>query len=363
MGQTVHVFEFLEQPSWTARTIAVFGDDPYLQQLALQHIRRVALGEDDLPHTVLEGEEASWSDVLDELCTRSLFDPDQARLVVVRSADSFVQAHRKKLETHLAAGQAAGLLVLEVTQWAANTRLYKLVAQHGLQVECRLPVVTRGSRKEVDEPAVVRWLCNWARSRHALQLPKSAATLLLERVGAEIGVLDQELAKLALYAGTKGQVTEKLVREVAGGWRTLTSWEVIDAALDGRSADALAQLDRLLQAGEFPLAFFGPLSWSLRRFAFATRLVQRAERLGTPIKLADALAQAGFSRRPHEVMVNAERHLKRLGRVRAGQLHQWLLETDLALKGSHSSPRLAQLALEHLILRLDRQLGPYRTGA
>ena len=59
-------------------------------------------------------------------------------------------------------------------------------------------------------------------------------------------------------------------------------------------------------------------------------------------------------------MQAAERQIKQLGRERAAQLHRWLLETDLALKGSHSSPELSRLAMEHLLLRLDKDLAPRR---
>jgi hypothetical protein len=76
----------------------------------------------------------------------------------------------------------------------------------------------------------------------------------------------------------------------------------------------------------------------------------------------EALEQAGFFTWQRDAMQAAERQLKQLGRERATQLNRWLLETDLALKGSHSSPDMARLALEHLLLRMDQHLAPHRTG-
>ncbi|MHB8863798.1 MAG: DNA polymerase III subunit delta, partial [Pirellulaceae bacterium] len=231
---------------------------------------------------------------------------------------------------------------------------------HGLQVECRAPLVERGKQKAVDQPRVIEWLIAWAQSRHDVQLAKSAAAVLMEIVGPEFGLLDQELGKLALFTQPGGKINEKLVREVSGGWRAQTAWEVIDAALSGNAAEAIRQLDRLLQSGEAPQAVFGPLSWSLRRFASATRIFQRAERRRQPMRLPEAMEQAGFFKWQREAMQTAERQLKQLGRQRAGQLHRWLLETDLALKGSHSSPDMARLALEHLLLRMAEQLATPR---
>ncbi len=235
MGQTVHAFDFFEQPTTTARVIVAFGDEPFLRHLVLQRARRLVLTDDDIPPTTIDGSTASWPDVWDELCTRSLFDPGGTRVLMVREADDFVQTNRDRLETYVERPAAAGVLLLEVSRWAANTRLYKLVDQHGLQIECRVPVVGRGRQQKVDLARLTGWLIAWGRTRHGVQLSKTAASLLVERVGPECGVLDQELGKLALYAGAKGQVSDKLVREVGGGWRAHTVWEVVDAAIAGRS--------------------------------------------------------------------------------------------------------------------------------
>jgi DNA polymerase-3 subunit delta len=284
------------------------------------------------------------------------------RLAVVEDADDFVQKNRDRLEDYVSHPHQRGVLVLDVTRWASNTRLYKLVDQQGLQVECRAPTVARGKQKVIDQGRLVSWLVQWAETRHAAHLAKNAAVVLLEVLGPEFGLLDQEVGRLALYAGSSNKITEKLVREVGGGWRAKTAWEVIEAALSGDGSEALRQLDRLLQSGEEPQALFGPISWSLRRFAAATRIYQRAERHGERMGVPEALERAGFLKWQSDVMQSAERQLKQLGRERAAQLNRWLLETDLALKGSHSSPDMARLALEHLVLRMDQHLAPHRSA-
>lgn len=362
MGQTLHVFEFLEEPPPPAPVEVLFGDEPFLKQLALQRIQRQVWPDDEPMVTRFDGTTVPWRDVHDELSTASLFNPGGLRLAVVQDADDFVQENRARLEEYVEHPEKRGVLVLDVTKWASNTRLYKLVDKRALQIECRAPQTEHGKQKTLDQARLVQWLVDWAQQRHAVQLAKNAAVLLLEIMGPEFGLLDQEIAKLALYAGTSGKVNEKLVREIGGGWRAKTAWEVIDAAVSGNTAEAFTQLDRLLQSGEVVPAIFGPISWSLRRFAAATRIFQRAERRGRPVPLPEALEQAGFFKWQAEAMRAAERQIKQLGRERAAQLHRWLLETDLALKGSHSSPELSRLALEHLLLRLDQRLAPRRAA-
>jgi DNA polymerase-3 subunit delta len=159
--------------------------------------------------------------------------------------------------------------------------------------------------------------------------------------------LDQELAKLASAAGPGGKVTAQTVRQFVGSWRAKTTWEMLDAALDGDVPGALVQLDRLLLSGENPVALLGQISYSLRQFAAATQLVVQAEAAGRRISPREALVQAGTKA---FVLNRAEPQLRRLGRQRGDQLYQRLLETDLALKGDSAAP--PRYILERLLVRL-----------
>jgi len=368
MSNTLHAFDFLDradEPSTPVPPVAaIFGDEPFLRQLVIRRIRRQVLHDDDdsVPFTEIDGETAEWRDVADELSMHSLFGGGR-RLVLVDSADRFVSKYRGELEDYVERPRATGTLLLQVGKWASNTRLFKSIDKLGMQVECRAPQTTYGRRKVkvLDEKRLLDWLAEWSARQHDAQLSLRAGELLLQLVGPNLGLLDQELAKLALFAGRGGEVSPEMVRDVVGGWRTKTTWELIDAAADGNAAEALQQLDNLLQSGENPLALFGPISWSLRRFAAATRLVQLAEQRGQRITLPAALEQAGFRKWPREAIDSAGRQLRQMKRERAGYLYQWLLETDLALKGSHSTPSRARLVLEQLIVRLSKQTSALRS--
>jgi len=357
----VHAFEYLEQTPTLAPVVVVFGDEPFLKRLVLKRLRARVLPDDAIPFAEFDGTQAEWRDVFDELCTVSLFNAAGTRLAVVAQADDFVRDHRARLEQYVEQPERRAVLVLDVNTWPSNTRLYKLVEQHGLPVECRAPQTGEGKQKNLDARRVADWCVRWARDHHKTQLARNAAALLLELTGPEFGLLDQEIAKLALFAGPDGAISEQIVRDVVGGWRAKTAWELVDAVASGDSAEALAQLDRLLLAGEHPNALLGPISWSLRRFAAATRAFQRAERHRQRMALPEALEKAGFFKWPPDAMRKAEANLKQMGRRRAALLYRWLLETDLALKGSHSSPEMARFALERLFVQLDRRLAAPRT--
>jgi DNA polymerase-3 subunit delta len=228
--------------------------------------------------------------------------------------------------------------------WPSNTRLFKALAESGLQLECKFPPPAK----------LLKWLTAWAKRRHEVQLDPAAAEALIELVEPNLGLFDQELAKLAAIAGVDGTVTAELVNSAVGGWRTKTAWEMLDAAASGDAREALVQLDHLLVGGEVPIALLAQIATSLRRFAAATRLIQQAEAARRRISLREALEQAGFK---SFVLGKAEAQLRQLGRVRGKQLYTWLLESDLALKGASSSGPRARLVLEQLVARMARGSG------
>lgn len=338
MANAVSAIDYLIAPDdYPPRPLcAVFGNDDFLKRQVLDRLRRTVLGtEGDFSLRSFEGPSAELRDVLVELGTVAMFG--DRRLVVIEQADQFVTRYRRELEDYAAQPKSTGVLVLALESWPANTRLYKLLANSGLQVDCRNP------RQDV----LCRWLVKWAKQTHQVQLSSSCAAMLVEMVGTELGLLDQELAKLALEAGPGGKVTEASINQLVGTWRTRTVWEMLDAALAGNPTAAVVQLDRLLLAGEAPVAILAAISHSLRRLAAATRLVMTAESLGRRLSLRDALLRAGVN---PMVVDKTEGQLRRLGRDRASRLYRWLLEADLGIKGaSDLAPRML---LERLILRL-----------
>lgn len=328
-----------------------YGDDPFLRRSVSQSIRNEVLQGDnaDMSLSSFVGRDVELRDVLDELRTVSLFG--DRRLVEIQDADDFVQRHRAELEAYAQSPGEGGVLLLLVNSWPGNTRLAKQIAQSGLTIECKRPTAA----------AVRKWLTQRAKGEHQAKLSVASAELLTDLVGLELGLLDQELSKLALVT-EDGEITENAIRQTAGSWRTRTVWEMLDAACDGRAADALAHLDRLLLSGEHPVGILGQISSSLRRFATAAQLYADAESSGRRMGLPEALKQAGI---PPFKLRDAERQLKRMGRAAAIGMHRRLLDVDMALKGGSSAPDRARLVIEKLIAQIAsaRRDDPRRPAA
>ncbi|HCK71989.1 MAG TPA: DNA polymerase III subunit delta [Planctomycetaceae bacterium] len=351
----VDIFDFIAKPAGLPQRgiCALVGNEPFLVSEARSAIAHTLGSENDDPIRVFDPDQqtVNWSDVNDEINTRSLFGGDGPRIAIVQDADSFVTANRDRLESLAQSTSIQGLLVLCVTKWPANTKLAKLVAEHGIAIDCRLPTIKRGSNSYPDEQKISKWILRRAK-HHGIQLDSDAALLLQQITEHSFGLMEQELRKLALYIEADQSVSVEDVQSIVGGWAKQTSWQVVDLAAEGRAGEALTELDRLLQSGEHPAALFGSISWSLRRYATATRVFIDAEQRGSRPSLEKSLTAAGFY---GNQIKNAVPHLKQMGRDRAGQLYKWLLQTDLDLKNQFSSPARWHLPLESLILRLARQ--------
>ncbi len=357
---TLHAFDFLAADAAPGdhRLFVLFGDDRFLQLLVRNRLLdQIAPGEADFDTTILEGDSVDWSDLMDQLATVSLFGQSGARVAVVEEADGFVKRFRAELEQLIANPPGTGRLVLLVSSWPANTRLYKALDKSACQIHCGLPQTKRGRGKSRDASAICKWIVARAADRHGLELTQPLARQLLDIVEWNLGQADQELAKLALFGS---RVDEATLQQVVGGWRAQSIWEAAAAATQGNTSAALEHLANLLQSGEHPLALFGPLSWSLRRYGRLWEIISRQTRHGQKPDLSLALGKAGFRDWNNEMEI-AESSVRQLGRQRVKQFYHWLQETDLSLKGTHSDPHRARFALELLFFLMVRpsNRGPF----
>lgn len=354
MANTHHIFDFLESSADLAKTpVAVlFGGERYLKTMAIKQIVASAtagqVGDDFEMGVARLDSGAEWADVMDELCTVSLFGGGGPKLVVLDNGDDFVKRNREKLEDYVKEPRGNGTLVIVVGMWAKNTRLYKAIDKAGIQVQCDPP--TKPRSKNPDLAKVAKWVVTRAKTEHGFKLSSSGADLVVELTDCNFGRIEQELCKLALYVDDpKETINPEKVGEVVGGWRTRTMWNAIDAATEGNAGKALEMLDQLLKSGEHPLALFGQLSWSLRRYADLVDMIDRDRRGGGRLNMSHVLKQAGFRSWGGE-LDSAGARLKRIGRKRAAAMNRKLLDADLALKRTHT--KRGRLVLEELFVWL-----------
>ncbi len=308
------------------------GDEHFLKRRVLAALCTMVLGPEDdgFGFSNRDGDKVNWAEIRDELETLPFLSA--RRLVVIDRAEPFVTRERPRLEKYFAEPSQTGVLVLEVQSWPSNTKLAKLLPEPATIV-CKAP----------DSRKLPEWCAEWCAAQHGKPLAGSAARMLVDLVGADMGLLDQEMAKLAIYAGSNSRIDAADVDQLVGQSRAENTWKIFDLIGAGQIGEALTLLDRLLDQGDEPLRLLGAFSMQLRRLAQAARLTGQGQ------SLLDALEQAGV---PPFGRKNAEQQLRHLGRRRLDRLYDWLLETDLGLKGSSQLP--PRTLLERLVVQLAR---------
>ncbi|MDR0521233.1 MAG: DNA polymerase III subunit delta [Planctomycetaceae bacterium] len=355
----VSVHEYLDNVSKypPLPVCVIFGNDGFLRMNAYRQLCRQVLADEesefsltrfdggDLPKFGEKKEEKmTFKHLLQELQTAAMFGSGK-RFVCFDEADKFVSENRAAFENYAVNPSQNAVLLLQLSEFASNTKLYKTVAESGLIIEA----------KTLSEKDMPQWVIKWSKSRYKIPCDTAAAEMMVQRVGGtdidrgiakeQHGLIDQELAKLSVLADSKTGITVDLVEKYVGSRRTQKVWDMLDLALAGQTAAALRQLDLLLLSGEHAVGILAQMSASLRKFAAATEIILDAERRKTKISVRSALEKAGVK---GFILNKAEGQLLKLGRHRGGKLLKQLLQLDLALKGdSKADPRLL---LETLII-------------
>ena len=328
---SVSATEFLssKEPITAHGVLVMFGPERFFRPEILHRIPGVTGEDAESSITRFNGEQAEIRSVMTELRTVSMFG-DQ-RIVLIDDAEDFVTANRPVLEKYVASPAKGSLLILDVKSFPKNTKLFKLVEQHGVAVECA----------ELTGANLLKWLQRVAKDQYGKTLDRENAALIVQLAGDGLGMLLQEIAKLASLVGDVVEITREDVTKVVGGWRTETTWVMLDAVRDGNSGKALEALDKLMISGEAPQKVLGGVTYTFRKLAEAT---ERA-RAGTPLR--DAIAGSGIF--PNAIAAS-EAYLRRIGFERASRILQLLIEADTEMKGgSRVDPKLL---LERLFVRL-----------
>ncbi|MFK7820021.1 MAG: DNA polymerase III subunit delta [Planctomycetaceae bacterium] len=325
----MHATDFLKEPSQHAHVaVAVLcGPETHLRSQARKAMAQALCGEAsddaDLGLTVFNGKDADFKSVSDELLTVSMFGDH--RVVIVEDADDFVSKNRPQLERYVEKPSKKATLILDVKSWPKNTKLAKkIVTSKGLTLEC----------SELSGAALYRWISDVAESEFEKKLSKDAASAMVQLAGSSLGLLRQEVEKLANYVGDRERITPEDVRTLVGGWKAETTWVMLNAARDGQIGHALECLDQLFAAGEAPQRLLGGLNHTFRKIAMATE----GSRGGRP--LSAALKNAGVYYRDAGAV---EKYLRRIGRPRAEMILHRLAKADRNMKGGTRVPERIQL--------------------
>lgn len=256
--------------AWTRKTlprlILVIGPESALREEGIERIRTAAFGDDKggmnwvVMHGPLSASEADAltpAAFLDETCTASMFAAeDELKVVLVRQADLFLTGkdYREIVDRNQEKIPETSTLVLEAAAYGQlkTTNFFKNLEKSGAVVLCESLAGKFGDSQELEIEIEKR-----ARQRK-LQLTHGAMVALLERSTRNLGVIEEELDKLALALQKAGagadstetiHVTEEDVAEFCASTRTYSAFNFADALMERDAKRALEVLGAIFDRG------------------------------------------------------------------------------------------------------------------
>lgn len=244
------------------------------------------------------------------------------RVVVLRETERLSNSsNAREILLETAASPPPGLaFVMSCTvPQGSRAKIYKELARTAHSVEFQ-------AFTAADVPG---WLMDRARERFGMEMEVEAAQALGAAVGTNLGILSQELEKLAEFAGEEGRVTIADVEAAGTQLPSQDRWRWFDLVGEGKLEEAHWGLDVLLGQGESGVGLVIGLTTHFLRLGIAAE------------KGAAGLEEA------------LPRHQRWLARRVVAQARGWRpVEIDAALDGLLRADRLlksSSLSDEHLL--------------
>jgi len=257
---------------------------------------------------------------LEDLASPPLFGGAQS--LVIRRAEALREPEQEAILARLPALGAGGSLILVAPTADQRRRLFAACVRAGAAFGFR----------RVDLRGAPSWVVRFARERGHEIVP-AAVQELVDRSGADLGVLASEVEKVSLHAGPGIRIEARHVRAVATAVRAHEVQELTDRLAARDRAGAMRILRSLLAEGEPPIRAAAFLAAHLRRALHVAELEERglrveaiAVQLGISSWLVQRIAGRGRAR-------NLERALGVLRRL------------DLELKSSRPPEAVFEVAL------------------
>ncbi|MFP6655972.1 MAG: DNA polymerase III subunit delta [Myxococcota bacterium] len=302
------------------------GVEPLLRDDALAAIESAVLGSGPRDFNLDRLETSSSTPGRLEEALASLPVLAERRLVVVRETEGrgakLDESWTRVIEAGLSSadGPVAAVLVVMVHKVDRRTKWVKAFRDPAATIDCDPPKAGR---------ALAAFVKNEAQAQ-SVEISPDAAGLLAERVGPQLLLLRKEIEKAALLAGPGVRIEHKHVEEAVTAVADEPIWDLTDAIGQGKTAEAVDLLARMLSHGAAAPAILGALASHFRKLV----------RIGH----GESIAGHPFA------IQKLERQARRVSSRRLVVCLRAIHRTDVELKGG--SIMRPERALEQLVLAL-----------
>lgn len=237
-----------------APVYVVCGSDAAAKERALRILQSKLCDEENAEWCLVkvDGRETPASQVLDLASTPPFLG--RRRVVVVREAGALQD--EESLVPFVENPPEFSSLVLYYEGEERGGKLFPAAKKRGTVLEFNVPPAAELPRRVAELAAEA-----------GLDLDREAIDILVERTGDDLAKLGQELEKLAVYAMGVRLSKEEVRRLVSQGSPVLGQYAIfnfVDALAEGRTSQALRELDSLLRAGQPPLVVLSMIARQMR---------------------------------------------------------------------------------------------------
>lgn len=245
------------------------GEDEHRKGEAIKALVDAHLdpGTGDFNLDVVQASEVNVEDFARILATPPMMA--ERRVVVVRGAEAFAGAARPRdLVLGLVANPPPDLVLILSARIPdrSKAKFYQTLIRNTRSIEFAA----------ITPDDVPGWLMEETTLRFGTTIDADAATALGQAVGANLGILSQELEKLAAVAGNGRRITLEHVRAAGTVLPKQDRWKWFDLVGARRFAEAVASVRVLLNQGESGVGLVVGLSTHLLRIGLVVEGGPRA---------------------------------------------------------------------------------------
>lgn len=192
----------------------------------------------------------------------------------------------------------------------------------------------RGYARRFEPPSasgLPRWIQQRA-GRHGGRFSPEAAARLVQAVGDDLRLLDQEIVKLVTYAGPDREVTPEDVEALVPYTQQAIVFDLVDALGRRDGATAASVLEQLLSGGEHPMGILAMIIRQFRLLILVRELRERGENaasIARTLRLHPFPAQKLYVQATNFTLAQLE------------QVYRHLLATDEQIKTGELAPEVA----------------------
>ena len=253
------------------------GEDIYRKSLIVEQIRK-AVNPDEFNYFQEYSEKADIGEVLALINTPPVFT--DKRLVVLLGIEKLRKDPKEALLNYLQNPLESTILVLTHND-SKKMKTEKTLAQYGADAG----VVCNFDELKNDD------LSSWVRAQAAekkIDLSFDAVDMLCNLVGSDLGALENELEKLALYVLDRADktISQTDVLDCVGFSKEQNPFELANAITACQKDRALQLVDKLLEDGEDPIAVLAKMTYPIEKMARIKRLLQGGMSAGDVAKAA-----------------------------------------------------------------------------